>query len=332
MTERSLQRRRTRVLWNLLNEIPSGGVPSSEGAICAVPIRGFKEHRLGRTRDGAVCLVIATASTGVLRPDVQLQNLRIQRRMTCEVIHPTGDRESLVGTVVTCRAESIDLKRFFLELFEQALESIGRSPTEDVVDRWIDHAMRLFSELEVSNVREIQGLWGELLVISDATDPSTLLRRWHEAPEDQFDFLSGTFALEVKTCSDLDRRHLFSLGQLRPTAGLEVLVASIHVRPDPNGTSVMDLIAEIERRVLNVELKEKLRRTAFRIGGSALAQPPRRFDRRTAAKSLRFIRAAAIPAIDQRLPPEVIHVQLSVRCRDIPGEDLGNYAISRMRD
>jgi hypothetical protein len=250
----------------------------------------------------------------------------------CEIVRPSGDRESLTGTVITCQAESLDLKRFFLELFEQALQSMGQSPPEQEVDRWIDHATRLFAELETTSTREIQGLWGELVIISEADDPSTLVRRWHEAPEDQFDFFADSFALEVKTCRDLERIHHFSLGQLRPPAAIEVLVASVHVQADAHGTSVVDLMSEIERRINDPELKDKLRRTAFRVGGRALARAPQRFDRRAAAKSVRLIRSCSIPAFDESPPAEVLHVQLSVRCRDVPGEDLRDYVVARLRD
>jgi putative PD-(D/E)XK family protein DUF4420 len=305
--------------------------PPGEGTICALPIPGFEEHRLGRNKDGAVCLVIAApAAGGAARPDVRLQNLRIQRRVLCDVLRPTGERESLVGTIIACSAESQDLRGFFLDLFDQALSAIGQAPEEKEVDWWIDQATRLFAELETPAVREIRGLWGELLMICEASDAVALIRRWHDSPEDRYDFLAGSFALEVKTCNDSERVHLFSLSQVRPTVDMEVIVASVPVRPDPHGMSVLDLLVEIEGRLTDTAILGKLRQTVFRIGGGSLAQSPQRFDRRAAAEGVRLMWASAIPAIDERPPAEVLDVQLRIRCRDVAGEDLGKLIESRL--
>lgn len=306
-------------------------LPPGEGAICALPIPGFETHRLGRNREGAVCLVIAApAGGGTARPDIRLQNLRVQRRALCDVLRPTGERESLLGTVIACSAESQDLRGFFLDLFDQALTAIGVTPQESDVDWWIDQATRLFAELESPAVREVRGLWGELLVIAEARDPVSLIRRWHDSAEDRFDFLAGSFALEVKTCRDSERVHLFSLPQLRPPVSMDVVIASVPVHADPHGVSAIDLLSEIDGRVSDVEISSKLRQTAFQVGGGSLAQSPQRFDRRAAVEGLRWMWASAIPAIDERPPAEVLGVELRVRCRDVPGEDLAGLVESRL--
>jgi hypothetical protein len=194
----------------------------------------------------------------------------------------------------------------------------------------VEHAVHLFAELDDPTSREIRGLWGELLVILVAPDSSVLVRRWHDDPEDRFDFTAGAFALEVKTCKDLERIHVFSLSQLRPISEEEVLIASVPVRSDPAGETVLDLLSEIETRVPQIELRIRLRETAFRIGGSAIADSPHRFDRRAAAAGLRLIRATLIPAFENHPAAEILAVQLSIRCRDISGEDLWDWVASRM--
>jgi len=304
----------------------------AEGAICALPIPGFEAHRIGRNHEGAVCLVIAApAGDGAARPDVRLQNLRVQRRATCDVLRPTGERESLLGTVIACSAESQDLRGFFLDLFDQALAAIGVTPQESDVDWWIDQATRLFAELESPEIREIRGLWGELLVIAGARDPIALIRRWHDTAENRFDFLAGSFALEVKTCRDSERLHLFSLSQLRPPVPMEVVVASVPVYADPHGISAIDLLSEIDRRLSDADIRAKLRQTTFQVGGGSLAQSPQRFDRRAATDGLRWMWATAIPALDERPPPEVLAVHIQVRCRDVQGENLANLVEARLR-
>lgn len=310
--------------------LATAGLPG-EWSIFALPIPGFEAHRLGRNREGAVCLIIVSPASGrAPRPDVCLQNLRVQRRVLCDVLHPSGKRETLLGTVIACSAESRDLQGFFLDLFDQALPAIGATPEESDVDWWIDQATRLFAELESPTAREVRGLWGELLVIAEARDPVALIRRWHDSAEDRFDFLAGSFALEVKTCRDSDRVHLFSLPQLRPTASMDVVIASVPVHADPHGVSAIDLLSEIEGRVSAQEIGSKLRQMTFQVGGAALAQSPQRFDRSAAAQGLRWMWASAIPAIDQRPPAEVLEVELRVRCRDVPTEDLARLVEARL--
>lgn len=306
--------------------------PPSEGTIAALPIPGYELHRLGRTKEGAVCLVISTAaSSKAARPDVRLQNLTIQRRVLCDIVCSTGEREHIHGSVISCSAQSQDLRGFFLDLFDQALSSIGRNPSEEQIDFWLDQATRLFAELEAPSAQEIRGLWGELLVISEARDPTAYIRRWHECPDDLFDFLSGSFALEVKTCTDLDRIHLFSLSQIRPSADIEVVIASIPVRLDPHGVSVVGLLSAIESRVTDAEALKKLRETAFHVGGASLLEAPQRFDRRAAANGLRLMRASQIPGINEPLSPEILDVRLQIRCCDVSGEDLSGVVEGRFR-
>lgn len=307
------------------------GVPApGDGSICALPIPGSEANRLGRYPDGRVCLILSTPGAPVhVRPDVRLQNLRVQRRMVCEITRPTGEHESMLGVVITCTSESHDLLGFFLDLFDQALVALGASPAEKEVEAWIEHACRLFEELEDPSISEIRGLWGELLVISEARDSGILARRWHEDPDEQFDFSSAGFALEVKTCRDLERVHVFSLRQLRPTTDLEIVIASVPVHVDPIGVSVLDLLIEAEARIADPRVRDRLREKVFRLGGGALAQSTQRFDRRAAAKGLRFVRASRIPAINERPSPEILDVQLRIRCRDVPAEDLAGIVEAR---
>src|SRR5262245_29696560 len=99
-----------------------------KGLICALPIPGSESNRLGRDSSGFACIVLSVpAAHRAARPDVVLQNLRVQRRVTCDVTRPSGEREAITGVVVRCSAESGDLRGFFLDLFDQALESLGAS-------------------------------------------------------------------------------------------------------------------------------------------------------------------------------------------------------------
>ena len=44
--------------------------------------------------------------------------------------------------------------------------------------------------------KEMRGLWAELLFIASLPDPSTGARRWHDDPDEQFDFVATPFGVE----------------------------------------------------------------------------------------------------------------------------------------
>jgi hypothetical protein len=329
--ERFLEYGRARRLVDLYL-VELAGLPAPRpNEISAVPIPWAPGSRVGKKHSGNVCLLVQTTGTAEpIRPDVRLQNLSVQRRVKCLIARPDGARESMTGVLVTCSSESEDLRRFFLDLFDRFLRSVGSSPSEQDVDRWIEQASRLFAELEAPPASEVRGLWGELLVIASVVNSGNLVRRWHDDAMDRFDFSAGSFALEVKTCRDDERVHQFSLKQLRPVSSIEVVVASVLVQTDPTGSSVIDLLAEIDTKVTDPALREKLHRIAFRLGARALSEGNQRFDRHIALRSIRWINAMEIPAVSERLADEILDVQLKVRCRDLLDSASREYVESRL--
>jgi len=309
----------------------AGTVSPSGDLIYALPIPGFEAHRLGRDRHGSVCLIVAARAVNhPAQPDIRLENLSVRRRVRCEITQPTGTHESVLGTVITCSANSAEVRWLFLDVLNQALETMGPAPDESDIDYWVDHARRLFAELE-SPPRELRGLWGELLVICESSDPESLIRRWHEDPLDRFEFVNRNYALVVKTCGELDRVHRFTLAQLRPDTNMEVVIASVPVQSNPQGQSVIDLVLELDARLVDRHVRTRLREIVFQRGGAALASANARFDRQTAREGYWLMRAQSIPAITERLPRSVLAVQLEIDCEDVRKEDLAETVVSRLR-
>ena len=309
----------------------AGTVPPSGDLIYALPIPGFEAHRLGRDRDGSVCLIVASGAVDhAAQPDIRLENLSVRRRVPCEITQPTGTHESVVGTVITCSADSAEVRWLFLDVLDQALETMGPAPNESDINDWVDHARRLFAELESPAPRELRGLWGELLVMCESSDPESLIRRWHEDPLDRFEFVYRNYALVVKTCGELDRVHRFTLTQLREP-NMEVVIASVPVQSNPQGQSVIDLLRELDARLIDRHVRNRLREIAFQMGGAALASANARFDRETAREGYCLMRAQSIPAIAEQLPPSVRSVQLDIDCEDVQKEDLAETVVTRLR-
>lgn len=104
--------------------------------------------------------------------------------------------------------------------------------------------------------KKIQGLWAELLVIEQSTQPETLINAWHSSPSAKYDFTLGRDKIEVKSTSSEERIHKFSFDQLHPSANSRLLIASTIVResgPAADGLSVKDLYDRIRQRVTAID-------------------------------------------------------------------------------
>jgi hypothetical protein len=165
-------------------------------------------------------------------------------------------------------------------------------------------------------------LWAELLLISLASDPVTLLRAWHRLPGDKYDFSSENQRVEIKSAKSKLRQHHFALDQLS-SPGVDVLVASVFVERVGSGTSLTEL-AELVRSKINSDpgLLFYLERViGSTLGSSWRSAAKDKFDLRLAKKSLLFFSPESIPCIDPKLPKGVTDVHFKVDLTDIPSLD-----------
>lgn len=293
-------------------------LPTDPDTIVALPLPGSSRYHLGRTDSGDICGLIetATASAG---GDVQLRNLRVRQGIRCRVRSPEGAETTIQGSLVICHTGQPALIDLFLRLYADAVDDLGPAPSGAAVSSWLQTLATLLSRLEQGARRTLQGLWAELLVIRELGDVARLLRRWHADPRERFDFLGSSFALEVKSCQDFERVHDFSLEQLRPPDGLEAWIASVVVRQDLTGVSVLELAAQLETEITDRAQRALFRDMVLASGGAALDDNDHhRFDLATARASLKLLDTVAVPSLRETLPPEVMSVRLQVRCATVP--------------
>ncbi len=273
---------------------------------------------VGRTSAGCVCVLVPTAGRAPGR-HLRLRNIEVREGVNCEVLAPGGLARAIRGTLVVCRSEQLGLIRLFLGLLADAMTTLGALPAASAFSNWVVRAAELFSRLESEGRRTMQGLWAELVVACSLPSPEVAVRRWHADPLERYDFSSGTFSLEVKSCADLDRIHSFSLDQLRPQPGALVWIASVVARPEPLGRSVLDLVHALETQIPTPSVRDKLREIVFASAGSSIADDDRyRFDEAGGRASIRLLDARAVPSVPGPLAPEILGVQLRVRCAAVP--------------
>jgi len=106
------------------------------------------------------------------------------------------------------------------------------------------------------------GLIGELVVISSATDPQTLVKYWHSNVDAYFDFSTDNLRLEVKTSKGDLRNHNFSSNQIGSGLDDKTFVSSVILSLVEHGITLSDLIDSISSK-LNPEFSAKLLNVAM---------------------------------------------------------------------
>ena len=129
--------------------------------------------------------------------------------------------------MIRCASTDRALHLYFLRVADAVLATFGEQPTGREVTQAIDHLVELFHAVEQPARKSLQGLWAEVFLIARAADPAALVEAWHGVSTDRYDFMVGSQRIEVKSTAGSTREHHFSLEQLHPPEGTEVLIASL---------------------------------------------------------------------------------------------------------
>lgn len=269
-------------------------------------------HKLGKDEGNCPCLLIATGTTTKpqTRVPLVLENLAVLFDLRCQISAPGVPTQTGTFTVLKCVAADIAVRSYFLSLLPGISTAIGHTNERSKVAAVIEDLVELFRALGATPKKEIQGLWGELLVIHEAKDPTALAAAWRCQSGDCYDFNKGTERIEVKTTSQKPRRHHFTLDQLCPPVRTRLVVASIVIQRSGAGLSVFDLLDAIRKKTsrqsqLHLRMTRQLHDT---LGNSWQSARNVRFDYEAAVESLRYYEGSQIPKISLPLPEGVSQV------------------------
>lgn len=294
---------------------------SREAKFSASPIPGFPKHRLAKDIRGLPCLLIATdESTSSNRPaSIKLEHLEVIYDVDCRISHD-GKLEESRFTVISCTEEDTLMQEYFLRIGGAVVTAIGDSPTHKQISKAVDNLVELFRVMSEAPKKSVQGLWAELLVISTAADPTLMIRAWHRSPDDKYDFSAENQRIETKSATSKSRIHHFSLEQLNPPKGVDVLVASVFVERIGAGLSLLDL-AEMVRTKINDEPDLLLyldQMIGMTLGNNWRSAAKDKFDYTLAKKSLALFSSEVIPCIDSNLPKGISNVHFKVDLSNTP--------------
>lgn len=275
----------------------------------AIPVSNFHRLRLGKDRQGAPSLLILSDNPNemlMIHP-VLLEHLYVHPNTECFVSFPNGDRENKKFTIIGCRDTDKTLNYYFLRILAPILSYFTETSSELDLVNAINVLVELFRAISLPPKKTVQGLWAELFLIARSKNPGLLLSSWHVNPEDKYDFSCDDQKIEVKSSIARTRVHHFSLEQLSPPIGTNLIIASLFVERAGSGTTILDLSKRISENIgddtsLLIKMNSVISTTLGQALKPALEEG---FDFQLAEQSLEFYDYSVVPSIKNELPPEI---------------------------
>jgi len=292
----------------------------------AIQIPEQPNFRVAVNNEGnpVLLLSVANAVKGNTLKNFRLKYLQLEQNVECKITE--NDKSSYqTFTVITFTSDDRNLQEYFLRISETLIKTLSNKPTQQQIVDSINKFVEVFRSLADTPTNTVHGLWTELFLIENSSNPKILLNYWHNLPEERFDFNSGLEKIEVKSNSNFERIHTFSAEQLSPPIGTQVLVASIFIRQHNNGQSIQQLVQSITNKIKgDIELTEKLNNIIFRTLGNSLEQSIKiKFDYNIAKDSLRFFSQQDISKIEEvHIPNKVSEVRFKSDLTDLTPIDV----------
>lgn len=301
---------------NLINLFNLLDIPENDSKVFnAMPIPDFPNFRIGIDFEGHPVLLLSVSKRikDLRLKNFRLKYLKLEQNLECKIFEEESYKIQIL-TALTFRSIDPNLQVYFLRITESLVKIIGRNPSQQQVVESMKKFIEVFKTLSDSPTKTINGLWAELFVIENATDPKILLSYWHNVPEEKFDFNAGLERVEVKSSSNFERKHIFSAEQLNPPPDSQVLIASVFLKQHNSGHNIQQLIENIiEKLDSDIEIIDKLTSIVFRtLGNSVEHSFAVKFDYEIAKQSLKFYDTLKIKKIEKiNIPTGVSEVKFS---------------------
>lgn len=283
-------------------------VPIADHPIYSVAhIPGYPAYFIGKDNNANACLLIAAPDKESRRHvPIRLESLEVVFDIPSVVKRAAKVSEGTF-TVVRYRTNDAEIVRYFLSVAETLLRILGPNPSRAAISDAITRLAQIFQRMQRPATRSVNGFFGELFLIRQSQNPFRALAAWRTQDTSRFDFNADSVRIDVKTAAGRQRIHTFSYDQCNPPSGTVAVAASLFVEQVAGGTSLREIVREIEELVAtNTELVLKLHDTvAETLGRSFPEALSVRFDRRLSASSLQFYDLRSIPAVRDEPPPGV---------------------------
>lgn len=284
-----------KIFQDLKNEIPS----KIDGFTIA-NLPKIKNHKIGLSKDGLPLFFIKCENeTNERALDYNLESISIQFNQKCQLLSNDKKVADGVYTVIALKTDSIDLQEYFLNILYFVILKLPETTKLKELKIEVEKLVSLFNKFSKLPTKTIQGLWAELLVIEQSSDPEYLVKAWHFSPTDKFDFNDGIDKIEVKSTAKSRRIHNFSLEQLNPNKNSNLIIASVFAVETGKGKTIFDLVKLINDRVKSNEVSFKINEVLLDTLGRDLEKTfEHYFDYQLAVDSLAFFDSELVPKIE----------------------------------
>jgi hypothetical protein len=314
---------------NLIILYDTLSLPENDNKVLnAIPIPEFPNFRIAIDFEGNAVLLLSVSKRikDLSLKNFRLKYLQLEQNLECR-IYENDSYKLQTFTVVTFRCSDRNLQEYFLRISETLVSTIGQQPTQQQVIDSLKKFVEVFKTLTDSPTNTINGLWAELFLIENSSNPKSVINYWHNLPEEKFDFNAGLERIEVKSSSNFERKHIFSAEQLNPPSDTQVLIASIFLKQHNSGMNIQQLLESISKKVnYDFETADKLNSIVFRTLGSSLEHSIGiKFDYAIALQSLQFYRHQDIDKIEEiHIGNNVSEVKYKSDLTKISPLELGN--------
>ena len=278
-----------------------------------VPFSKNNGHKLGCSENGFPVFFIECSDT----PNVANIHLRIIDVLFNQKCNLSVNNKLIADKkycMVVMKDSEDDLIKYFLDVIFLILEKLPKQPTTKQLAIELAKITHLFTNIPAISAETIQGLWAEMLVIEQSSNPDYLIRSWHINPTDKYDFNDGSDKIEVKSTTKQTRSHLFAIEQLNPNQGSNLVIASIQMTKTGIGCSLFDLEEKIISKIKDSDSAIRLKEIIVSTIGLHLSEISTiYYDYAQAVDSLKFYDYKVVPSISMDcIPQNVSNVHFTV--------------------
>ncbi|NEW79642.1 MAG: PD-(D/E)XK motif protein [Gelidibacter sp.] len=275
-------------------------IPNKIDGFTIANLPKIKNHKIGLSKEGLPLFFIKCENeTNEKALDYNLESISIQFNQKCQLLSNDKKIAEGVYTIIALKTDSVDLQEYFLNILYFVLLKLPAIAKLKELKIEVEKLISLFNKFSKLPTKTIQGLWAELLVIEQSSNPEYLIKAWHYSPTDKFDFNDGIDKIEVKSTAKSRRIHNFSLEQLNPNKNSKLIIASVFAVETGKGKTIFDLVKLINDRIKNNEIlfriNEVLLDTLNRDFEKAFEHY---FDYQLALDSLAFFDSEFVPKIE----------------------------------
>ena len=299
---------------NLIALYDSLSLPENDVKVFnAIAVPEYPNFRVAIDFEGNSILLLSVSKRikDLSLKNFRLKYLQLEQNLDCK-IYENDSFKFQTFTVITFRCSDRNLQEYFIRISESLVKTVGQNQTQKQIIDSLKKFVEVFKTLTDSPTNTVNGLWSELFLIENSTNPKELINYWHNLPEEKFDFNAGKERIEVKSSSSFERKHIFSAEQLNPPSDTQVLIASVFLKQHNSGNNIQYLIDRISEKIdYDFDTVEKLNIIVFRTLGSSLEYSIGvKFDYDIAQQSLRFYRHQDIDKIEVfNIPNNVTEVK-----------------------